>query len=100
MVYVTRHCEERIRGRLSTLVSMDEVMSKIEKLNPRVGQTWVLIKRLERPVYIPCNTQDGAVNGDTIWAVVRKRDKNDSGAVTTVFVRRHGQTVKADHVVK
>jgi len=99
-VNITTHCERRVLSRLSELVSVEEVQRKVAQLCPNVGETWVLVKRLRSPVYIPCCTDDGAVNGDTVWAVVKRHDKNDDGAVVTVLVRRWGQTMKADHVVQ
>lgn len=95
---ITTHCERRVLSRLSSVVSVEEVQRKVAQLCPKVGETWILVKRLKNPVYIPCNTYDSAVNGDTVWAVVKRRDKNDDGAVVTVLVRRWGQSMKADHV--
>ncbi len=84
---------------MSRLVSLQEVESKVNRLNPRIGETWVFIKRLEQSVHIPCNTQDGAVNGDTIWAVIKRRSETDHGAVVTIMVRRWEQKVTADYGV-
>lgn len=97
---ITLHCERRVLSRLSKIVSVEEVQRKVAQLCPKVGETWILVKRLKSPVYIPCNTYDGAVNGDTVWAVAKKHDKNDDGAIVTVLVRRWGQSMKADHVVQ
>ena len=97
---ITTHCERRVLSRLSGVVSVEEVQRKVAQLCPRVGETWVLVKRLKNPVYIPCGTDDGGVNGDTVWAVVKRYDKKDDGAIVTVLVRRWGQTMKADHVVQ
>lgn len=99
-MHITTHCERRVLSRLSKVVSVEEVQRKVTQLCPKVGETWVLVKRLKSPVYIPCSTDDGAVNGDTVWAVVKRQDKNDDGAIVTVLVRRWGQTMKADHVVQ
>lgn len=97
---ITTHCERRVLSRLSKLVSVEEVQHKVAQLCPKVGETWVLVKRLRSPVYIPCSTDDGAVNGDTVWAVVKRRNKLDEGAIVTVLVRRWGQAMKADYVVQ
>jgi hypothetical protein len=99
-VRITTHCERRVLSRLSSVVSVEEVQRKVAQLCPKVGETWILVKRLKSPVYIPCSTDDGAVNGDTVWAVVKRRDKKDDGAIVTVLVRRWGQGMKADHVVR
>ncbi len=95
-MFITPHCKNRLLQRLSAIVSLSEVEDKVNRLNPRVGETWVFIKRLEKSVYIECSTQDGAVNGDTIWAVIKRRNETDHGAVVTIMVRRWEQKVKAD----
>jgi hypothetical protein len=97
---VTGHCEGRVLSRLSDIVTLNEVRAKVAQVKPKVGETWVLIKRLSAPVYIPCGTYDGAVNGDTVWAVVKRRNKLDEGAVVTVMIRRWGQSIKADYVIR
>jgi hypothetical protein len=99
-VHITTHCERRVLSRLSDIVTAEEVQHKVAQLCPKVGETWVLVKRLKSPVYIPCGTDDGAVNGDTVWAVVKRQNEYDDGAVVTVLVRRWGQTMKADYVVR
>ena len=98
-MFVTRHCEDRVRTRLAGVVSLGEVCACVEGLSPKVGETWVLVKKLQHSVYIPCNTADGAVNGDTVWAVVKLRPGEREPALVTVLVRRWGQRIKADHVI-
>lgn len=96
---ISGHCESRVLSRLSHIVTLNEVKVSVAQLSPKVGETWVLVKRLKSPVYIPCGTYDGAVNGDTVWVVVKRRCVSDDGAVVTVMVRRWGQRIKADHVI-
>lgn len=96
-MFITSHCKSRLLQRLSRIVSLQEVESKVNRLSPRVGETWVLVKRLNNPVFIECNTKDGAVNGDTVWAVIKRRDNSDNGAVVTIMIRRWGQSVTADY---
>lgn len=95
---VTGHCERRVLARLSDIVTMQEVVDSVARLDPKVGETWVLVKRFKHQVYIPCNTADGGANGDTVWAVVKRRPHESSGAVVTVLLRRWGQRIKADYV--
>jgi len=97
-VRITSHCERRLLSRLGDIVTLKEVSASVAQLCPKVGETWVLVKRLKTPVYIACNTADGGANGDTVWAVVKVRPGESEGAVVTVLLRRWGQTVKADHV--
>jgi len=100
MMFVTAHCETRVLRRLCDIVTLDEIRVAVAQVGaPKVGETWVFVKRLPGHVFIPCSTQDGAVNGDTVWAVIKRRDMRDDGAVVTIMVRRWGQSVKADHVV-
>jgi hypothetical protein len=96
-VKITGHCERRLLSRLGDIVSVGEVRN-VTQFDPKVGETWVLVKRLEHSVYVACNTADGGANGDTVWAVVKLRPGESEGAVVTVLLRRWGQTVKADHV--
>ena len=94
---ITSHCERRLLSRLGDIVSVGEVRDATQ-FSPKVGETWVLVKRLEHPVYVACNTADGGANGDTVWAVVKMRPGESEGAVVTVMLRRWEQTVKGDHV--
>jgi len=99
-MFVTPHCKERVVRRLQGIVSLAEVRTAVSKLNPQVGETWVLVKRLPAHKVVTCNTPDGVVNGDLVWAVVKCRHEADAGKVVTVMLRRSGQKVKADHVVE
>ena len=90
---ITSHCERRLLSRLGNIVTLEEVRASVAQFNPSVGETWVLVKRLEHSTAIECNTADDYVNGDTVWAVVKKRDRSDSGVVATVMLRRWEQGV-------
>jgi hypothetical protein len=60
-------------------------------LRPEVGETWVLVKKLTGHKSIPADTPDDVVNGDTVWAVVKRKHEGDAGAVVTVLLRRWEQ---------
>lgn len=98
-MYMSEHCERRVLRRLRRIVSADEVQGAVAGVIPQIGETWVLVKRLPRSVYIPCDTHDKGVNGDVVWAVVKKRNERDHGAIVTVMLRRSGQVPKTDYVI-
>ncbi len=87
---ITEHCKSRLQ-RLQGIVSLREVKECTKGMRPQVGETWVLVKRLPEHKSIAANTPDKWVNGDTIWAVVKRRRESDAGAVVTVLLRRWAQ---------
>lgn len=89
---ITEHCDSRL-SRLGDIVTLKEVSASVAQFSPKVGETWVLVKRLKRSVYIVCNTTDGGVNGDTVWAVVKRRPQESEGVVVTIMLRRWEQGV-------
>lgn len=95
---ITAHCKSRV-GRLRGIVTLLDVEECTAGLNPEVGETWVLVKRLSEHRSIAANTPDKWVNGDTIWAVVKRRHESDAGAVVTVLLRRWAQGVNGDHKI-
>ncbi len=96
---ITEHCKSRVESRLHGVVSLEEVEECTRGLAPKVGETWVLVKRLTEHKSIPAGTSEGWVNGDTIWAVVKRRHKNAAPIVVTVLLRRWDQRVNGDHRV-
>ncbi len=96
---ITGHCKSRVERRLHGIVSLEEVQNCTRGLTPKVGETWVLVKRLAEHKSIPASTPDKWVNGDTIWAVVKRRHENAAPIVVTVLLRRWGQRVNGDHKV-
>ncbi len=95
---ITDHCMSRL-DRLQGIVTLSEIQRCVRGVHPQVGETWVLVKRLTEQRSIPANTPDKWVNGDTIWAVVKRRHESDAGAVVTVLLRRWAQGVNGDHKI-
>ncbi len=85
---ITSHCKSRIESRLQEIVTVREVQECTEGMRPEVGETWVLVKRLTEHKSIHAET---VVNGDTVWAVVKRKHERDAGAVVTVLLRRWEQ---------
>ncbi len=96
---ITSHCKSRVESRLQGIVTLNEVLKCTGQLSCQVGETWILVKRLTSHKSISANTPDKWVNGDTVWAVVKRRHEGDVGAVVTVLLRRWGQRVNGDHVI-
>lgn len=95
---ITDHCKNRLT-RLHGIVTLREVQKCTTGLRPKVGETWVLVKRLTKHRSIAANTPDKWVNGDTVWAVVKRRRESDVGAVVTILLRRWAQGVNGDHKI-
>ncbi len=87
---ITEHCMSRFQ-RLQGIVTLREVQQCTKGLRPEVGETWVLVKRLTEHRSIATDTPDRWVNGDTVWAVVKRRRESDVGAVVTILLRRWAQ---------
>ncbi len=96
---ITEHCKSRVVRRLQGIVTLAEIRKCTGQVRPPIGETWVLVKRLTKHVSIPANTPDKWVNGNTIWAVIKRRRESDAGAVVTILLRRWGQRVNGDHKV-
>ncbi len=88
---ITDHCKSRIVRRLQGIVTVHEVEKCTEGMCPEIGETWVLVKRLIGHKSIPADQPNKVVNGDTVWAVVKRRHEGDAGAVVTVLLRRWEQ---------
>ncbi len=88
---ITSHCKSRVESRLQGIVTVHEVQECTAQVHPEVGETWVLVKRLSAHKSIAANTPDKVVNGDTVWAVVKRKHEGDAGAVVTVLLRRWEQ---------
>ena len=84
------HCKSRVESRLQGIVTVLEIQKCTAKVHPKVGETWVLVKRLPRQKSIS-HAPNKWVNGDTVWAVVKRRHESDVGAVVTVLLRRWAQ---------
>ncbi len=97
-MFITEHCMSRLQ-RLQGIVTLREVKECTARVHPQVGETWVLVKRLSAHKSIPANTHEKWVNGDTVWAVVKRRHEGDAGAVVTILLRRWAQGVNGDHKV-
>jgi hypothetical protein len=91
---ITDHCKSRIESRLQGIVTVREVQECTEGMQPEIGETWVLVKKLTEHKSIAANTPDKWVNGDTVWAVVKRRHEHDVGAVVTILLRRWEQGMK------
>jgi hypothetical protein len=87
---ITDHCKSRVERRLQGIVTVREVQECTAAVQPKVGETWVLIKRLTGHKSIS-DTAGKWVNGDTVWAVVKRKHERDTGAVVTVLLRRWEQ---------
>ncbi len=96
---ITGHCKNRVECRLQGVITLEEVQKCTTGLTPKVGETWVLVKRLAEHRTIPASTPDKWVNGDTIWAVVKRKHERSAAVVVTVLLRRWGQKVNGDHKV-
>ncbi len=88
---ITSHCKSRIVRRLQGIVTVPEVEECTEGMSPEIGETWVLVKRLTGHKSIRTDKPNEVVNGDTVWAVVKRRNETDVGAVVTVLLRRWEQ---------
>lgn len=88
---ITSHCKSRVESRLQGIVTVQEVQECTAQVHPKVGETWVLVKRLTEHKSIPTNTPNKWVNGDTVWAVVKRKHEGDAGVVVTVLLRRWEQ---------
>ncbi len=89
-MFITEHCMSRLQ-RLQGIVTLREVKECTKGMRPKIGETWVLVKRLSEHRSIPANTHEKWVNGDTVWAIVKRRRESDVGAVVTVLLRRWAQ---------
>ncbi len=87
---MTSHCKSRVETRLQGIVTVREVQECTAQVHPDIGETWVLVKRLPRHKSIS-DAPNKWVNGDTVWAVVRRKHESDAGAVVTVLLRRWAQ---------
>jgi hypothetical protein len=82
---LSAHAHERIIGRLSTLVTLNEVTSKIEKVSARLTdhRNFVLIKKMK---YIEIRDMDvkpdGVARGDMVIALV------ENGIIETIMLRK------------
>jgi hypothetical protein len=100
-VETSLHAIQRLTDRLGQVVTSAEVAQALLKCpEPKVGKTWVLVKKLSKSIYIPCNTADGGANGDSVWAVVSRFGPSDPGALVTVLVRRYVQKRKCDFCIE
>lgn len=97
---VSVHARQQISSRLSSLISVGEVENACAGIDAKIGQTWLLLKRLPKQVSLPRHSHGGNVNGDTVWLVINRSCSSDPGAVSTVMVRRWAQPIKADHVIR
>lgn len=89
---ITEHCKSRVEDRLQEIVTVREVYEATEGLRPEVGETWVLVKRLTGHKSIALDPlKNEWVNGDTVWAVVKRHSKSDVGRVVTILLRRWEQ---------
>jgi hypothetical protein len=83
---LTHHSQDRIQNRLGGLVSMPEVMSKVQSKNLPSGRSYVEIKRVQYTEVKDENVQpDGIARGDQIVAVV---DNDNNPRITTVILRK------------
>ena len=90
---ITGHFRKRLTGCLSTIISDQEIIRACEGLNPRVGETWVLVKRLDKEVVISdCGR---IINGDALWVIIKKATRVCEPALVTIILRRWGQGVKS-----
>ena len=84
---ITRHAKDRINKTLAGLVTFRNVISAVNHYGTfQVGQTAVLVKRLESPVDF-IDKSGKRRHGDLILAIVDKRFDQDPGRVCTVMVR-------------
>ncbi len=88
---ITSHCKSRVESRLQGIVTVQEIQECLSQVHPQVGETWVLVKRLSEHKSIPADAPGKWVNGDTVWAVVKRKHDGDAGAVVTVLLRRWEQ---------
>lgn len=92
------HAKKRVRERLNDLTSLREIDLATRKVgNPEVGETWVKVKSLPSKVTIEADDHHQPVEGDVIYAIIRKSWDGDPGAVATVELRNSSQTVKGDY---
>ncbi len=96
---ITDHCKSRVESRLQEIVTLREVQKCTKGLTPEVGETWVLVKRLTEHKSVLADTKVGWVNGDTVWAVVKRKHERSASVIVTVLLRRWGQKVNGDHKI-
>lgn len=94
MIGITRHAWDRITRRLRGVVTVAEIAEVLEGQEVELGETHFLVKRLPQGVMI--RDGDQVLEGDEIWAVV-KRKPSDDGNLVTVMVRQHWQPSRGDH---
>lgn len=97
-MHITEHCKDRVE-RLHGIVTVEEVQECTARIRPQVGETWVLVKRLSEHRSIAADTPDKWVNGDTVWAVVKRQHERSASVVVTVLLRRWAHRVKGDHII-
>ncbi len=85
MAIFSSHSKNRLARRLSGLTSEAEVEQAVDSRQYKIGQTQVKVRSLDHDVEFEDNGK--RIWGDTVVAVVDKRDKNDPGVVVTVEVR-------------
>ena len=98
----TKHLKDQLRRRFQWLgVEASWVLSTVRKTLKKEliypdGLYWVRIAKLNKEVRLPADTEDGAINGDTVYAVVRWSKRDRSFSITTILLRRDTQTQQCD----
>lgn len=92
MARLSSHSKERIEYRLSGIVTVKEVLNKVNGLTFCNGQTYVKIKSLKHTIRI--TEDDGTViTGNTVYAIV-KQESDNVPVIATVILRCESQKEK------
>jgi len=84
-MYLTSHAIDRIQSRLNHLVTCQDVLTSVTRVNPPTAEkTFIEVKRLEKSIEIPDPEifPDGIARGDSIVAICK------AGQVKSVILRK------------
>jgi hypothetical protein len=90
----SRHVIDRLTNRLDGIVTPAEVQAALQKIQPqpRIGKTWILVKRLPKVVRLEDSSTLGVkVFGSEVWAIVRRSGLHDPGCLATVMLVNAGK---------
>lgn len=102
-IFSTRHLKQQVDKRFKRRFGLTDawIEKQVREALSRgpiapYGVYWVRLAVLSEEIKFVANTKDGAVNGDTLYAVVRWSERREVFNITTILLRRGGQSLQCD----